>query len=196
MIGKVVSSDQNAFIMGRQILDASLISNEVIDSWQKRGEKGLICKLDIKKANDSINWQFLLKVLQKMGFGPKWLGWMRSYKSTTKFSVLVNGVPTGFFSSSKGLRQGDPLSPYLFVMGMEVLSVLITRAVEGGFISGCSIRRGRGQTINISHLLFADDTVVFYEAKKEYLTHLSWVLFWFEAALGLKINLDKVRLFR
>ena len=126
-----------------------------------------------------------------MGFGPKWLGWMWSCISTTKFLVLVNRVSARFFSSSKGLRLGDPLSPYLFVMGMEVLSVLIRRAVEGGFISGCSIWRGRRQTINISHLLFADDTVVFCEAKKEHITHLSWILFWFEAASGLKINLAK-----
>ena len=105
--------------------------------------------------------------------------------------VLVNGVPTGFFPSSKGLRQGDPLSPYLFVMGMEVLSVLIRRAVEGGFIYGCSIRRCRGHAVNISHLLFADDTIVFCEAKKEHITHLSWILFWFEAASGLRINLAK-----
>ncbi|RVX13803.1 putative ribonuclease H protein [Vitis vinifera] len=116
---------------------------------------------------------------------------MLSCISTAKFSVLVNGVSAGFFSSSKGLRQGDPLSPYLFVMGMEVLSVLITRAVEGGFIYGCRIWRGRGQAVNISHLLFADDTIVFCEAKKEFLTYLSWILFWFEAASGLKINLDK-----
>ena len=73
VIGKVVSSAQNAFVMGRQILDASLIANEVIDLWQKRKEKGLICKLDIEKAYDSINWNFLMKVLQKMGFGNKWV---------------------------------------------------------------------------------------------------------------------------
>ncbi|RVW20369.1 hypothetical protein CK203_113577 [Vitis vinifera] len=78
VIGKVVSSDQNAFIMGRQILDASLISNEV---------------------------------LQKMGFGPKWLGWMRSCKSIAKFSVLVNGVPTDFFSSSRGCVKGTLFPP-------------------------------------------------------------------------------------
>ena len=112
-----------------------VIGNEVIDSWQKRGEKGLICKLDIEKAYDSVNWHFLMRVLQKMGFGSKWRGWMWSCISTAKFLVLVNGVSVGFFSSSKGLRQGDPLSPYLFVMGMEVLSVLIRRAMEGGFIS-------------------------------------------------------------
>ena len=191
VIGKVVSPDQNAFVMGRQIFDASLIANEVIDSWQKREEKGLICKLDIEKAYDIINWQFLLKVMEKMGFGSKWLGWMWSCISTTKFSVLVNGVPVGFFPSSKGLRQGDPLSPYLFVMGMEVLSALIRRVVEGDFLLGCRIRGGRRQPVHISHLLFADDTIVFCEAKKEHITHLSWILFWFEAASGLRINLDK-----
>ena len=107
---------------------------------------------------------------------------MWSCISTAKFSVLVNGVPAGFFPSSKGLRQGDPLSPYLFVMGMEVLSTLIRRAVEGGFLSGCRIRGGGRQPVHISHLLFPDDTIVFCEARKEHLTHLSWILFWLEAA--------------
>ena len=74
VVGKVVSPTQNAFVMGKQILDASLIANEVIDSWQKRKEKWLICKLDIEKAYDSMNWQFLFKALQKMGFRSKWLG--------------------------------------------------------------------------------------------------------------------------
>ena len=76
VIGRVVSSDQNAFVMGRQILDASLIANEVIDSWQKRREKGLICKLNIEKVYDSVNWQFLMRVLQKMGFGATWRDWI------------------------------------------------------------------------------------------------------------------------
>ena len=125
--GKVVSPNQNAFVTGRQILDVSLIANEVIDAWNKKGENGLICKLDIGKVYDSINWQFMLKVMEKMGFSSKWLRWMWWCISTTKFSVMVNGTPVGFFSSSKGLRQGNPLSPYLFVMGMEVLSVLIDR---------------------------------------------------------------------
>ncbi|KAL6327158.1 hypothetical protein AAG906_015197 [Vitis piasezkii] len=162
VIGKVVSLDQNAFVMGRHFLDASLIANE----------KGLICKLDIEKAYDSINWHFLIRVMQKMGFGSKWIGWMWRCISTTKFSVLVNRAPTRFFSSSKGLRQGNPLSLYLFVMGMEVLSVLIRKAVDGAFLSGCRIR-GRGRMeMNISHLLFADDTIVF-------------------SASGLRINLAK-----
>ena len=107
VIGKVVSIAQNAFVTGRQILDASLIANKVIDSWQKRKEKNPICKLDIEKAYDSINWKFLMKVLQKMGFETKWVGWMWSCVSSAKFSVLVNGVPTGFFSLAlKGFDKG------------------------------------------------------------------------------------------
>ena len=88
-----------------------------------------------------------MRVMQKMGFGAKWREWIWSCISTAKFSVLVNGEPVGFFSSFKGLRQGDPISPYLFVMGMEVLSALIRRAMEGGYISGCRIRRGRGRLL-------------------------------------------------
>ena len=112
-----------------------------------------------------------------MGFGSKWLGWMWSCLSSAKFSVLVNGVPAGFFPSTKGLRQGDPLSPYLFVKGMEVLDVLIRRAVEGGFLLGCNIRGDSRSSLNISHLFFVDDTIVFCEASKEHLTHLSWILY-------------------
>ena len=73
ILGKVVFVDQNAFVRGKQILDASLIANEVIDFWHKCKEKGLICKLDIEKAYDSINWNFLRKVLHKMGFGSRWM---------------------------------------------------------------------------------------------------------------------------
>ena len=107
---------------------------------------------------------------------------------------MVNGVPAGFFSSTKGLRQGNPLSSYLFVLGMEVLSALIRRAADGGFISGCRFR-GRGRMeINVSHLLFVDDTIIFCETRKENLTFLSWILAWFEVVSGLRINLAKSKL--
>ncbi|RVW58897.1 putative mitochondrial protein [Vitis vinifera] len=126
-----------------------------------------------------------------MGFGKKWTGWISWYISTATFSVLINGTPEGYFNSSRGLRQGDPLSPYLFVIGMEALTRLIHRAVGGGFLSGCRVNGRGGDGALVSHLLFVDDTLVFCEASEDQMVHLSWLLMWFEAISGLRINLDK-----
>ena len=107
----LVNTAQNAFVEGRQILDTSLIANEVIDSILRKKEKGLLCKSDIERAYDKIDWSFVLNVLQRMGFGEKWSRWIKWCISTTSFSILVNGSPVGFYGSSTGSRQGDPPSP-------------------------------------------------------------------------------------
>ena len=187
----IISQSQNAFVEGRQILDAVLIANEAVDSILRRKEKGILCKLDIEKAYDHIRWDLILQTLERMGFGSKWIRWMNWCISTTSFSVMFNGSPTGFFRSSRGLRQGNPLSPYLFVIGMEVLSCLLKRAVEGNFISGYKLGDRDGGELVISHLLYADDTIIFCEANSKQLMCLRWTLMWFEAFSGLKINLNK-----
>ena len=171
-----------------------LIANEAVDSTLRRKEKGILCKLDIEKAYDHIRWDFLLQTLERMGFGSKWIRWINWCISTAPFSVLFNGSPTGFFRSSRDLRQGDPLSPYLFVIRMEALSCLLKRAVEGNFISGCRFGGRDGGEIVISHLLYADDTILFCEANSEQLVYLRWTLMWFEAFSGLKINLNKSKI--
>ncbi|RVW54845.1 hypothetical protein CK203_071588 [Vitis vinifera] len=94
-------------------------------------------------------------------------------------------------SITRGLRQGDPLLLYLFVIGMEALSCLINRAVSGGFLSGCRVRGRGGNGVQVTHLLFTDDTMVFCEASLQQMTFLSWILMWFETISGPKINLDK-----
>ena len=92
-----------------------------------------------------------------MSFGNRWLSWTNCCSSTASFSVLINGTPVGFFQSSRGLRQGDSLSPYLLVIGMEVPSRLIYKALEGSFLFGCKTE-GRGEEeLIISHLLYVDD---------------------------------------
>ena len=191
IMDKVISKSQNAFVEGRQILDAVLIANELVDSSLRRKKCGLVCKLDIEKAYDSISWEFLYQVLGRMGFGSRWLSWMKWCISTAYFSVLINGSPTGFFPSSRGLRQGDPLSPYLFVIDMEAFNCMINRAVDGNYLSGSRVANGRGEDLSISHLLYADDTLIFCEADLDQLKFLSWILMWFEAMSGLKVNLAK-----
>ena len=191
VMGVIISQSQNAFVEGRQILDAVLISNEAVDSILRRKEKGILCKLDIEKAYDHISWDFLLQIMERMGFGSKWISWIKWCISTASFFVLINGSSTGFFRSSRGLRQGDLLSPYLFVIGMEALSGMLKRVVEGSFISGCRFSGRDGGDIVISHLLYADDTILFCEANSEQLMYLRWTLMWYEAFSGLKINLIK-----
>ena len=186
-----ISQHQNAFVEGRQILDAVLIANEAVDSILRGNEKGILCKLDIEKSYDHIRWDFLLQMLERMGFGSKWIRWINCYISTASFSVLINGSPSGFIRSSRGLKQGDPLSPYLFVIGMEALSCPPKRALEGNFISKCRFGGRDGGEIVISHLLYADDTIIFCDANAEQLMYLRWTLMWFEAFSGLKINLHK-----
>ena len=138
-----------------------LIANELVDSTLRRKKQGMVCKLDIEKAYDSISWEFLYQVMGRMGFGSRWLSWIKWCISTASFLVLFNGSLAGFFPSSKGLRQGYPLSPYLFVIGMEALSCLINRAIEGNYLSSSRITDGRGEDLIISHLLYADDTLFF-----------------------------------
>lgn len=100
-----------AFIQGRQILDATLIASEYMDSQLKGEIPGIMCKLDIEKAYDHVNLDFLINILRQMGFGEKWLKWIEFCIRTARFSLLINGEPVGFFPSERGLRQGDPPSP-------------------------------------------------------------------------------------
>ncbi|RVW21491.1 hypothetical protein CK203_111265 [Vitis vinifera] len=96
----------------------------------ERQQTGLL-KMDIEKAFDHVNWDFLMEVMSKMGFGHRWINWMKWCCSTATFSILINGSPSGFFCSSRGLRQEDPLSPYLFLFAMEALSQLLSCARNG-----------------------------------------------------------------
>jgi hypothetical protein len=148
-----------------------------------------MCKMDLEKAYDHVNWDFLLYVLKRCGSRRKWCSWITHCISYMRFTVLVNGSPNGFFSSSCGLRQGDHLSPLLFVLVMEALSRMISAAVNGGLLEGFKVGNA-----TFSHLLFADDTLIFYNACPSQLGYLRSLFLLFEATSGLKVNLAKSEL--
>ncbi|WMV42285.1 hypothetical protein MTR67_035670 [Solanum verrucosum] len=110
VVYNLVDVQQMAFIKGRQIMDAILIANECVEERKNSKVPGILCKLDIEKAYDHLHWGFLWKSLENMGFGGKWLKWIEFCTTTVKFSILINGAPSGFFSSERGLRQGDPFT--------------------------------------------------------------------------------------
>ena len=167
VLDKLISESQNSFVGGRQILDSVLIANKCLDSRLKCRTPGVVCKLDIEKAYDNVNWDTLFYLLERMGFGDRWRRWIKTCVFTVRFSVLVNGSPAGFSGSSRGLRQGDPLSPLLFLLIMEVLSRIMKKTEEAGFIQGFHVGPINSIGIHVSHLLFANDTILFCDASRE-----------------------------
>nr|GEU59129.1 ribonuclease H-like domain-containing protein [Tanacetum cinerariifolium] len=138
VLPSIISNARSAYIKGRQIIDGPLIVNELI-SWSKKHKSELmIFKVDFEKAFDSIHWNFLDNVMIRMGFGFIWRNWIKGCFNSATFSVLINGSPSKEFSLERGLRRGDPLSPFLFLVAAEALHVVMEEAIEkmilGGFV--------------------------------------------------------------
>ena len=154
-------------------MDVALITNEVVNFRLKDNLSSLLLKLDIEKAFDHVNWDCFLSVMSKMGFGQRWINWIGWCISTANFLILINGTPSDFFHSTRGLRQSDPLSPYLFLLVMEILSQLLFRARNRGFIKGFKVGSSSGVGKDLLHLLFANNTLLFCKANSEQLRYLS-----------------------
>jgi hypothetical protein len=154
LLDKIISPFQTAFVPGRLIQDNSFLAHEMLHTLkQKRGRGGLmVINIDMVK----MEWPFILAILKQLGFHDKWINWNRICISTTSFSVLLNGSSFGYFKPSRGLRQGDPLSPFLFIIGTEAISRMLHNSLRGFKISRSSE--------SLNHLLFTDDLVVFTSA--------------------------------
>jgi hypothetical protein len=127
----IIAPTQSAFIPGRLISDNVLAAYETLHTMHTgmKGKNGFMAmKLDISKAYDRVEWGFLEAVMKRMGFGERWIGLIMMCVKTVRYSVIVNGNPCGLITPSRGIRQGDPISPYLFLICAEALSSLITRA--------------------------------------------------------------------
>ncbi|XP_058741619.1 uncharacterized protein LOC131614006 [Vicia villosa] len=156
VMGKLVSPTQTTFIEGRQMMDGVVVLNEIADFARRNRRECLILKNDFEKAYDCVSWSYLKYMFKRMGFGSKWCGWMEAMVFSSNISVLVNGCPTAEFAASRGLRQGDPMSPFLFLLATEGLSGLMWNAREVGGFQGFHFN----QQIYVELLQFADDTVM------------------------------------
>lgn len=183
----LVSDHQSAFIKSRSISDSILVVNEVAHSILSKESKGVILKIDFAKAFDSINWEFLESTLVSMNFNDKWITWIKSISRSAHPSILINGSPTKEFSMNQGLRQGDPLSPLLFNLVGETLHLFLSKANTLGIFKGIFLRSG----MQMTHMQFADDTILFIDNDLRSIKAIKILLKLFELISGLKINYQK-----
>ncbi|CAN6559066.1 unnamed protein product [Malus baccata var. baccata] len=187
----LISSSQNAFVAGRQIQDNIGIAHELCHFLKVRKTKSkfeLGIKLDMQKAYDRVEWDFLEAVMERMGFSDIWRKLIMGCVTSVNFAVILNRMPGNKFAPSRGLRQGDPLSPFLFLLVGEVLSRLIQDAIDKRMLKGVKMNVG-GPVI--SHILFADDTLIFLKANKKNCRNLVKLLEAYCLASGQGINAQK-----
>ncbi|KAA0055988.1 reverse transcriptase [Cucumis melo var. makuwa] len=132
---------QLAFVKGRQITDAILMEHEIVDYWKLKKTKGFVLKLDIEKSFDTINWEFIDFMLMKKNYPEKWRNWIKASVMSVQYSVFINDKPCGRIKPNRGIRQGDPISPFIFILATDYLSSLLfflqdKKAIKGVEING------------------------------------------------------------
>ncbi|CAN1304729.1 LINE-1 reverse transcriptase homolog [Linum perenne] len=192
VLPSIISLNQSAFVKGRLISDNILMAHELVAAYHKtQTSPRCMVKVDLTKAFDSIAWEPLFNILKAMLFPERFIKWITACLSTTKFRVQINGSLFGHFSARKGVRQGDPLSPGLFVIVMEVLHCLFYRAGKAGLIP----YHPRCKRFNIHNLCFADDLLIFTSGSAIGVQSIVHILDSFYRLTGLKMNPGKTELF-
>jgi len=158
VLPSVIDVNQSAFLVGRGLLDNILVANETVDYRKKEKKSGVLVKVDFEKAYDSLNWKFLYYMLDILGFSSVWVNWIKACLESASVSVLVKGSPTEEFKPKRGLRQGDPLTPFLFLIVAEGLTGLMRKAKSSGIFKGVEVG---SQKVQVDLLQFADDTLFF-----------------------------------
>ncbi|GJS40876.1 RNA-directed DNA polymerase, eukaryota, reverse transcriptase zinc-binding domain protein [Tanacetum coccineum] len=190
---KVVNINQSDFIPGRHIQDNILIAQELLKGYQrKKGAKRSALKIDIQKAYDTVSWAFLENIMLKFGFHPVMVNWIMTCVKTSKFSICVNGETHGYFEGGKGLRQGDPISPYLFTLVMDVFSLLLSSNIQKAkkfkFHYGCKESK-------LSNMCFADDLLVLCNRDVDSVDVIKQSMEQFSSISGLFPNIGKSTIF-
>ena len=187
----LISETQSAFVAGRQISDNVMIAQEMFHALRTKPSgrnKRMAIKTDMSKAYDRMEWSFIEAVLRKMGFSETWTSWVMRCITSVKYRVLMNGEPRGNIIPGRGLRQGDPLSPFIFILCTEALASLLNHAEIQGKITGMRVTR---TCPSVSHLLFADDSLFFCKAEPRECEEVMKVVRKYGKASCQCINFDK-----
>jgi hypothetical protein len=181
--------NQSAFIPFRSIAENVLLAQELVRNYHKdRGQPRCTLKIDLMKAYDSVDWEFLIFCLKCFGFPTRFINWIRVCITSPRFYVSINGTMVGYFEGKRGLRQGDPFSPYLFVIAMEVFSKIMVDYTGGDF--GFKFHP-KCASLKLTHLCFTDDLLIFFEASLVSIKIIKSALLEFESLSGLKSNPKK-----
>ena len=189
LLPKVISPNQSGFVKGRLLNDNALLAQEMFHELPKCSPApNVALKLDMAKTYDRVKWPFLLKVLDRMGFPEAWVSLIERSISQCWFSIIINGAPTGFIRSTRGLWQGDPISPALFMVAADYLS----RALDELILwKKDMLFRTTLHCSPISHLAYADDILIFTQASSRAIRRLKRCLNNYEKTSGQQISLPK-----
>ena len=168
-----------------------LVANEVIEEYKRKRKSCVFFKVDYEKAYDSVSWDFIYYMLRRLGFCELWIRWIKGCLESTTVFVLVNGSPTKEFLPKKGLCQGDPLAPFLFLIVAEGLAGVSRMAEEKKLIDSVEIGRDK---VKVNMLQYADDTLFFCEANTKSIFNIKTILQCFELSSRLRVNFLKSRI--
>ena len=185
---RLISPNQTVFIKGRYILESVVAAHEIIHEVAIRKETGIFLKLDYEKAYDRVNWSFLEEVLRSRGFNHKWISWILKLVRGGSVCVRLNDENSSYFSPGKGLRQGDPLSPLLFNLVIDIFTRMLLKAANSDIIQGLLPNVFQGGIISLQ---YADDTLLFLKHNYQQVVNFKWLLTCFENLSGMKINYHK-----
>eukprot|EP00253_Pinus_taeda_P035376 PITA_35376 len=191
LLPMIISPEQSGYVEGQQIMDGIILTHEIIHSLKSSKQAGMLLKLDLSKAFDKLSWSYIENMLKAFGFCHSWIRWIMSLISSTHFSLLVNGLPSRPFKPSRGIRQGDPLSPFLFIIMAEGLGRHLKQALLSNQLKGISIHNSPAS----SHQQFVDDTMLYGYPSAQEATYLKSLLKEFSDASGLQVNKAKSQIF-